>query len=101
MVHLEGWCPIKPQQYKEILMENIDKLFEFHLLNEEGKQKAKVIACKFHELLCSLGGISPESVATREFSLCKTKLEEACFFAKKAMATQIVNQQPRDVEVAR
>lgn len=68
----------------------MDPLFEVHMLNEAGKGKATVIACKFFELLCELKVVCPEG---RELSIVKTKLEEASFFAKKAMANVPENQQ--------
>jgi hypothetical protein len=68
----------------------MDPAFEVHMLNEDGKGKANVIACKFHELLCGLEGIGIGP--SHEMSIVKTKLEEACFFAKKAMANQKENQ---------
>jgi hypothetical protein len=67
----------------------VDKLFEVHMLNEIGKQKARVIASSFNLLLSDLEDNCP---AGRELAIVKTKLEEACFFAKKAMATQPENQ---------
>lgn len=67
----------------------MDPLFEVHMLNEEGKKKAQFIAGGFYDLLGSLGVWCPEG---REFSIVKTKLEEACFFAKKAMASDKSNQ---------
>jgi hypothetical protein len=72
-------------------MLEIDPLFQVHILNDQGKQKATVIACKFHELLCSLRGLGLKE--GRELSIVKTKLEEACFFAKKSMANESENQE--------
>lgn len=69
----------------------MDSAFEVHMLNEDGKGKANAIACKFYELLCGLEGIGIKP--GREMSIVRTKLEEACFFAKKAMANQKENQQ--------
>lgn len=63
--------------------------FAVHILNESGIEKAKVLACKFDELLCSLIALCPSG---REFSIVKTKLEEACFFAKKSIANAAENQ---------
>lgn len=67
----------------------IDPLFQFHQLNPEGITKAIRIAEDFTELLNRLSFYCPNS---REFSIAKTKLEEACFFAKKAMASDGTNQ---------
>lgn len=64
--------------------------FATHMLNETGKIKASRIREYFDFLLESLGQHCPPS---REFSIVKTKLEEACFFAKKAMAVLPENQQ--------
>lgn len=73
--------------------------FEVHILNEEGIEKAKQIAHIFEGTLEQLklvclrstqprnGIMLPSTVyGAREFAITKTKLEEACFFAKKAMA---------------
>jgi hypothetical protein len=57
--------------------------FEVHKLNETGMGKAIHIAGDFSSLLGSLMTVCPDG---REMSIVKTKLEEACFFAKKAMA---------------
>jgi hypothetical protein len=59
--------------------------FKVHMLSEEGKAKTKQIAEAFDELLSKLAGIIAEG---RELAIVRTKLEEACFFAKKAMARQ-------------
>lgn len=69
----------------------MEPLFTVHKLNEEGMKKAEVIAGEFTNLLYTLATVCPEN--TREFSIVKTKLEEASFFAKKAMASQPANQQ--------
>jgi hypothetical protein len=57
--------------------------FKVHMLTEVGKQKAAFIA---ETLDICLNDLTKVCVQGREFSLVKTKLEEACFFAKKAMA---------------
>lgn len=57
--------------------------FEVHMLTDEGKEKAKQIADTFNTALTKLVEICP---AGRELAIVRTKLEEACFFAKKAMA---------------
>lgn len=62
------------------------KEFEVHMLNESGKAASRMIASVFDELLNALETVNPEP--SREMSLVRTKLEEACFFAKKAMAVQ-------------
>ena len=59
--------------------------FEVHRLTEQGLDAANSIASEFDQLLTTLErdiGV-PEG---REWSIVKTKLEEACFFAKKAIA---------------
>lgn len=61
----------------------LDPLFEVHMLNEEGKVNAVLIAREFNKLLTYLSTVCPSG---REYSIVKTKLEEACFYAKKSMA---------------
>lgn len=74
-----------------------NKEFAVHVLNENGLIKAQMIAVVFDraledlKVLClrpeNAGGILlPQAWNTREFAIVKTKLEEACFFAKKAAA---------------
>jgi hypothetical protein len=59
-------------------------MFEVHRLNETGMQKAHDIGWAFQELSTALNRIcGPDG---REMAIARTKLEEACFFAKKAMA---------------
>lgn len=82
-----------PLGYVNLKENKMDPLFKVHMLNDTGKQKAGVIACKFFELLEGLKGLCGDDFAkSREFSIVKTKLEEACFFAKKAMANVSDNQ---------
>jgi len=66
----------------------MDPLFEVHMLNEVGINKAQTIAKTFGYLLDKLKEVCPEG---REFSIVKTKLEEAAFFAKKSVAMQPEN----------
>jgi len=68
----------------------MDSLFEVHRLNEAGMAKATAIAQCFDGLLIQLKQLCVDG---REFSIVKTKLEEAAFFAKKAMAKSPENQQ--------
>jgi hypothetical protein len=63
--------------------EHVHKEFQVHMLSEEGKAKAREIASAFDECLTKLEGLVPPG---RELDLVRTKLEEACFFAKKGMA---------------
>lgn len=65
--------------------------FGVHILNEEGIVKAKGMAEQFSNLLTWLEqpGMCVQSA---ELTIAKRKLEEACFYAKKAMATNLVNQ---------
>lgn len=67
-----------------------DPLFAVHRLNEDGLKKAEEIAAAFNDCLHTLRSTCPDG---REFSIVKTKLEEAAFFAKKAMALVPQNQQ--------
>jgi hypothetical protein len=79
----------------------MDSAFEVHMLNDAGKQKAKQIAEMFDGLLESAKNVAttgldlasplPPDIA-RELSLVRTHLEIACFFCKKAMANNLVNQ---------
>lgn len=59
--------------------------FAVHMLNEDGKAKAQGIAERFSNLLDDLENYG---VAGRDLALVKTKLEEACFVAKRGMASQ-------------
>lgn len=80
------------------------KEFEVHILNPEGIGKAKMIATVFDDALTELeqlclrpetsGGIMLPGhyMNGREFAVVRTKLEEASFFAKKAMAILPENQ---------
>lgn len=68
----------------------MDPLFQVHRLNEQGLERAELLADYFDKLLYDLRQICPEN--TREFSIVKTKLEEASFFAKKSIANQAENQ---------
>ena len=64
--------------------------FKVHMLNDRGKEKARRIAEGFDELLTDLQQVCPEG---RSLSIVRTKLEEACFFAKRAMASEPENQE--------
>lgn len=57
--------------------------FAVHMLTDEGKQKAAAIAETFDTALGKLNELCPSG---REMAIVATKLEEASFFAKKAMA---------------
>ena len=60
-----------------------NKEFQVHILNDSGITTAKLIAALFDDLLEALKSNISEG---RELSIVKTKLEEACFFAKKGIA---------------
>lgn len=72
-------------------MLNRNSEFAVHKLNEEGFKKANAIRDYFDNILNILAS-EGMCIEGREFSIVKTKLEEACFFAKKSMAINLVNQ---------
>ena len=61
----------------------IAPLFYFTVMTETGKNKSQLIAEAFSNLLYELEDLMPGN--NREFAIAKTKLEEASFFAKKAL----------------
>ena len=71
-------------------MSNIRSEFQAHLLNEQGIAKAKKIAQIFTTLLNEVEETSGKD--GREMALVRTQLEQAAFFAKKAMAQRPENQ---------
>jgi len=66
----------------------MDSAFQVHILNDKGKEKARSIAQMFDDLLWELKTWCGDG---REIAIVRTKLEEACFFAKKAMASRPEN----------
>lgn len=66
------------------------KEFQVHKLNEKGMAQAEQLAGQFASLLgfCQVIG-----EPGRELLIVATKLEEACFFAKKALAIKKENQE--------
>jgi hypothetical protein len=79
--------PAGPQEFLPVV--DYHPLFKSHQVNGEGLEKLHEISNVFSDLLVALTAICPEG---RELSVTKTKLEEACFFAKKAVSTQKQNQ---------
>jgi hypothetical protein len=71
---------------REIL---VHKEFEVHTLNEAGTNNTKQIAACFDVLMNAITDLVPSG---RELAIVKTKLEEACFFAKKGIACSPYNQ---------
>ncbi len=65
-------------------------LFQVHKLNEAGFVKAAFIQDVFQRALDELESACGKD--GREMAIVRTKLEEACFFAKKAMAQKTENQ---------
>lgn len=59
-------------------------------MNKDGMQKAQQISAIFSEALRQLETVC---LPSRELSIVRTKLEEACFFAKRAMAIDPKNQE--------
>jgi len=72
-------------------------IFQVHMLNENGINRANRIAQLFDNLLMDISEYIGDS---RESAIVKTKLEEACFFAKKAMANKPENQRESDAAPA-
>lgn len=63
--------------------------FASHKLNSEGFEKAKSIGRAYTVLLNHLNDVC---MSSPEFTIAKRKLEESCFYAKKAMAINLSNQ---------
>ena len=59
--------------------------FKVHTLTDEGKALAEELASAFDQLLEDVIAIVGKQDG-REMAIVTTKLEEACFFAKKALA---------------
>lgn len=64
--------------------------FRPHLLNEAGLAKADEIAGVFTEALDGIEKVCGKD--GREMALVRTALQEACFWAKRAMAVRPENQ---------
>ena len=62
----------------------IDPLFQYTTLSQDGRDKAAYIAEVFSTLLYALEDTCPKG---REFSIVRTKLEEASFYAKKSLVS--------------
>lgn len=66
--------------------------FDVHMLNDAGIAKARAIAETFSSALTDLE--SQCGADGREMAVVRTKLQEAAFFAKRAMAVRAENQKP-------
>lgn len=64
--------------------------FQVHRLNDNGMMKAGQIAQAFSNLLTDIEALG---VTGRELAIVKTKCEEACFFAKRGLASLPENQE--------
>lgn len=76
----------------------MNKEFQTHVLSPEGLAKCRDVAKKFSDLLDYLCG-DGVCVHGRELAITKTKLEEACFYAKKALASNMANQKLMELPV--
>lgn len=66
--------------------------FTVHKLNDSGLKKAEQVAHVFDDALDALIELWGADADPRLRSIVRTKLEEASFFAKKAVATAAENQ---------
>lgn len=73
---------------------SIRQEFAVHRLNSLGMTRAEAIAEEFSRLMTALDTLCP---ASREKSLVVTKLQEAAFWAKRAIAVIPENQETRAV----
>jgi len=64
--------------------------FDVHMLNDDGIAKARAIAETFSAALDALEAQC--GADGREMAVVRTKLQEAAFFAKRAMAVRPENQ---------
>lgn len=75
-------------------MSQIRDEFKVHLLNEEGIDNAKALAAHFSVFLSTIEELCGDA-APCEMAIVRTKLQEASFFAKRAMAMDPENQQSK------
>ncbi len=68
----------------------MSSLFKVHLLNEIGIGRAQAIQQAFESALAELERLC--GTEGREMAVVRTKLQEAAFFAKRAMAEKPENQ---------
>lgn len=68
--------------------------FQVHILNDNGIEQAKELGEAFSDFLDKLEKLIPQAanVNGREMALVRTKLQEASFFAKRAIAVLPGNQ---------
>ena len=66
--------------------------FFVHMLNDAGKSKAAAIAEAFSACFDAVEKIAGVKDTGRELAIVRTKLQEAVFFAKRAVAIQKENQ---------
>jgi len=68
--------------------------FNVHVLNEEGLKKAADVGEIFSEALTKIEALMPVGpIAPRERAIVVTKMQEAAFFAKRAVAIEPANHQ--------
>lgn len=100
--HLEEWVPAYgPTDERTVCRKVVTfmrgeqketSIFDVHILNKNGIDKAETIAKIFRGALKDLEFLCDNEHAGREMAIVRTKLQEACFFAKRAMALDPVNQ---------
>lgn len=66
--------------------------FAVHMLNDAGKSKAAAMAEAFSACLDAVEKIAGVKDTGSELAIVRTKLREAAFFAKRAVAIQKENQ---------
>jgi hypothetical protein len=66
--------------------------FDVHILNDTGLEKARQLGTEFSELLNNVEQICGSLNNGREMALVRTKLQEASYYAKRALALNPDNQ---------
>jgi hypothetical protein len=72
----------------------IHDLFKVHRLNEAGLSAAMQLADDFSQFLLKVEWLCGGQGNQREMAIVRTKLQEACFFAKRALALNPALQEP-------
>lgn len=68
----------------------IHDIFRVHRLNDEGLKKAEALAETFTNCLREIEAACGED--GREMAIVRTKLQEASYFAKRAITVRVENQ---------